>query len=126
MSVVSLAGCRGGSLFCMLNVSTFFCVYRQFLPCFLILLMPHQGVQLVFNFQTHLSPRNRYPSSLFPSHQQIFQPLLMKYFTYDELREIRGNVLHQHNLFMSHDDWEEKSDGEVECQGIHTLLFPFF
>lgn len=47
--------------------------------------------------------------------EEIFQPLLMKYFTYDELKEIRGDVLRKHSLFMTQ-DWEEKTDGEVECQ----------
>lgn len=45
----------------------------------------------------------------------------MKYFTYDELKEIRGDVLRKHSLFMTQ-DWEEKTDGGVECQG--TVFIP--
>ena len=30
---------------------------------------------------------------------QVFQPLLMEYFTFEELKEIKARVLHLHSLF---------------------------
>ena len=30
---------------------------------------------------------------------QVFQPLLMEYFTFEELKEIKARVLHLHSVF---------------------------
>ncbi|XP_033647500.1 F-box/LRR-repeat protein 5-like isoform X2 [Asterias rubens] len=56
--------------------------------------------------------------------EEFFQPLLMQYFTYDELKEIRYNVIEKHSLHTkynleqdkesSHENTSEKVDGLKE------------
>ena len=55
-----------------------------------------------------------FSSCYFP---QIFQPLLMEYFTYDELKAIKSDVIQRHLRLTKYKCDSEKDDSGVEVKG---------
>ena len=54
-----------------------------------------------------------------PCLLQVFQPMLIEYFTYDELKELKAKVIEQHqeNVEEKEDDAsDEKCAPECDCE----------
>ena len=52
--------------------------------------------------------------------RQVFQPMLIEYFTYDELKELKAKVIQQHREKVEEEVADEKCMPECDCEW--TLL----
>lgn len=62
---------------------------------------------LVYTVDLHMKAINKV---IFSYLCQVFQPMLMKYFTFEELRSLKSKVIRKHQQTI-----EEKFDENEEC-----------